>query len=397
MGYQAIYIASSIFPLNSGSAIGTFSTYKRITEVISTQIFSLIDNEKFAEAHKFAEKNDVRFFINQSRHNFDYYLKRLKVSYPVNEKMLTAIIEELKRGDYKFIFYDFGTREYLFLIAAMFPNVKKIYISNNAEYLNIDSMLKETSKYKNKLIYNSIINKLRAYLYKNDERKCCQLADLILSVSIQDSINLSREFGIDQNKFVFCKPFIEFNRVKEKDDILRFQKKLLIVGSMSWPFNVDGVLWFVKNVFDRLIELDSDYILYLVGRDPSPEIVYLAEKYKGHIVVTGTVGDIDEYYRMCDICIIPVFTGTGVKIKLLEALGKGIPTICHTFSAMGYNGVENAVVIADSPNEYIDAILRLQKSIEARNQLHSRMIEYYQDYMSDDSVLQNALNALVNS
>ncbi len=397
MAYQALYITANVFPLNYGGTMGTFSMYKRISAVIRTQMFSLIAEELLNEGQEFAEKNNIRFFPNQLKINLDYYIKKVKISRPINKEMLNEIITELRKGDCKFIIFDFGTREYFFIIASMFPNIKKIYISNNTEYLNISAMLAENNRIKNKIVFNPLINKVRGNIYKNDERKCCVKADKILSVSIQDIRNLANEFGLDQNKFVFCKPLIQFDKVKEQKDIIQFHKRLLIVGSMSWTFNVEGILWFVANVFERLIQLDSEYVLYLVGRDPSPEIMLLAEKYKGHIVVTGTVEDIDEYYRMCDICIIPIFTGTGVKIKLLEALGKGIPIICHSFSAMGYSNVEKAIIIADSPNEYIDAIIRLQNSIEERVQLYSRLTEYYQGYMSDDSVLHDALMLLTNN
>lgn len=397
MLYQALYITANVFPLNYGGTLGTFSMYKRISGVIRTRMFSLIKEEQLVEAHEFAQKNEICFFSNHEKHNLDYYAKRVKISHPVNREMLDAIVSELRKGNIKFVFFDLGIREYFFIIDSMFPDVKKIYVSHNVEFLNVVAMLNENARCKNKIIYNSVVNKLRSTFYKNDERKCCVSADKILSVSVQDSEYLAREFEIDRNKFVLCKPFIRFNRVKEKEDMQQFHKRLLIVGSMKWTFNVEGIMWFVTTAFEQLLQIEPEYVLYLVGCDPSPEILGLAEKYRGHVVVTGTVENIDEYYKLCDVCLVPIFSGTGVKIKLLEALGKGIPTICHNFSAMGYSGVENAVVIADSSAEYIDAILRLQKSIEARSQLYSRMIEYYQDYMSDDSVLQNALNSLANS
>lgn len=397
MTYQALYVTANVFPLNYGGTMGTFSMYKRISEVISAQMFSLIAKDQLAEAQEFALHNNIRFFPNQVKINLDYYKKKARLSRPVNKKMLEVITSELSKGTFQLVIFDFGTREYFFIINSMFPDVKKIYVSNNAEYLNIEVMLKENAKSKSKIIYNPFMNRLRAALYKNDEKKCCAAADMILSVSEQDSANLAQEFEIDPNKFVFCKPFIQFNKVKEKEDLLQFHKRLLIVGSMAWTFNVEGARWFVSTVFEQLLQRDPEYVLYLVGRDPSPEILALAEKYKGNIVVTGTVEDIDEYYRLCDICLVPVFSGTGVKIKLLEALGKGIPTICHSFSAMGYSGVENAVVIADSPTEIVDAIVRLQKSAEERIKLYERTTAYYQDYMSDDAVLHHALNLLVNS
>ena len=149
---------------------------------------------------------------------------------------------------------------------------------------------------------------------------------------------------------------------------------------MDWYPNINGIEWFVENVFIPLVKRDPAYKLYLVGRKPDYRIKQLGEKCK-NIIVTGSVDSVDPYYEECDVSIIPVFEGTGAKIKVLESLGKGIPTVCSDFAAKDYllNNRE-MLVVPQNVEAFERAINELEYRLETRMEIYDKMERYMNTY-----------------
>ena len=172
----------------------------------------------------------------------------------------------------------------------------------------------------------------------------------VFCISRNDMTMLAQEFGFEK-KYIFSKPLIQFPKTKSLDDVQHYNHKLMIVGSMNWYPNVKGIMWFVENVFIKLLEKDSELKLYLVGSKPTPEIQALASE---NIIVTGFVDSTNPYFKECDISIIPVFEGTGAKIKVLESIARGIPTVCSDFAAKDYDLSDTALMRVTTSEEFID-------------------------------------------
>lgn len=210
------------------------------------------------------------------------------------------------------------------------------------------------------------------------EKELISGTDTTLCISKNDIEVLKKEFGCS-NKYVYSKPLIYFEQIKTRDKLNKFNKKLLIVGSMNWYPNVKGILWFVENVFVEILKYDEEFKLYIVGRNPHDDIKKLEKQYK-NVIVTGEVPDTDKYFEMCDISIIPVFEGTGAKIKVLESIARGIPTVCSAFAAKDYDVTEKEILIAHNAKEFIDDIIMIGKDNKLRQNLFEAMRSYYDNY-----------------
>ena len=152
---------------------------------------------------------------------------------------------------------------------------------------------------------------------------------------------------------MLSKPTIEYSSTRSEDAYSSQREiRLLIVGNMSWYPTVSGTVWFIDNVYSKLLESNSMLNLYVVGGNPPMELIRNAEKYEG-IKVTGFVDDLDWYYRNCDIAVVPIFEGTGAKIKVLEAVGNHIPCVISQFAAKDYAGIEEAAFVAADKEAFI--------------------------------------------
>jgi succinoglycan biosynthesis protein ExoO len=131
-------------------------------------------------------------------------------------------------------------------------------------------------------------------------------------------------------------------------------RSVLFVGSNTAP-NVVGMRWFLGEVWSKLRRELPDCRLLVAGRvgqqfPSSPEGVRFL----------GAVDDLEPMYRRAGVVISPLLAGSGLKIKLIEALGRGKAVVATSVSVDGVSDqVGLAVAVADTASDFASAIVRL--------------------------------------
>lgn len=133
-----------------------------------------------------------------------------------------------------------------------------------------------------------------------------------------------------------------------------FADGLTVLGKMNVAHNVDMVRWFVRNVMPRL---PQDIKLYVIGSDPSPDIVALA-KADARVQVMGFMDDPYPAIRSSLACICPLQIGGGVQNKMIESMAVGSVTISSSRATSALPELASSgIVICDDPAEWADKIL----------------------------------------
>jgi sugar transferase (PEP-CTERM/EpsH1 system associated) len=133
---------------------------------------------------------------------------------------------------------------------------------------------------------------------------------------------------------------------------------LIFTGTMDYRPNVDGVSWFVREVWPALRQAAADLSFTIVGRDPAPEVRRLAEV--PGVVVTGTVRDVRPYLAAAGAVVVPLRIARGVQNKVLEAMAMGCAVVASGPALQGLDvRVGTEVLRADSPGEWQAAVLGL--------------------------------------
>jgi succinoglycan biosynthesis protein ExoO len=128
---------------------------------------------------------------------------------------------------------------------------------------------------------------------------------------------------------------------------------LLFVGS-SAAANVDGLAWFLAEIWPRILARRPGTRLTVAGS------VCTETAATAGVALLGRVPDLAPLYRRADVVISPLRVGSGLKIKLIEALAHGKPVVATTVTAQGVaNLLEGAVALADSPEDFAGETLRL--------------------------------------
>ena len=154
------------------------------------------------------------------------------------------------------------------------------------------------------------------------------------------------------------KTLIDKGIKNQRDDSDGFLN-ILFVGTLTWEPNNQGLIWFLDNVIPILDHDGIRYRLYIVGKNPSTDII---ERTKGNssITVTGYVDSVDVYYDLCDCTIVPLFIGSGQRVKLIEAFSKGMPAISTSIGAEGLEYIDGeTIIIADDKDDFKIAIKTL--------------------------------------
>lgn len=158
---------------------------------------------------------------------------------------------------------------------------------------------------------------------------------------------------------------------------------LLHLGTMYWPPNIDGMLWFVNEVYPLIRAQRPDVGLDIVGARP-PQALTALNGNGWNIHVTGYVNDPGPYLERAGVFIVPLRAGGGMRVKILEALARGLPLVTTTLGCEGI-AVEHGrhVLIADTPEAFARETLRLLNDRALADELGRqgrRLIEAVYDY-----------------
>jgi hypothetical protein len=123
--------------------------------------------------------------------------------------------------------------------------------------------------------------------------------------------------------------------------------RLGLVAKYGWWPNAEAVEWMIRGVLPGLTAGRVELHLYGAG----------AERFHGRhpsIVVHGYVPDLAEAWRETDIVVCPIVSGSGINVKLVEALYNGNPVLATSYAARGLPPLDDpAIVLLDSPEDWI--------------------------------------------
>jgi len=133
---------------------------------------------------------------------------------------------------------------------------------------------------------------------------------------------------------------------------------LLFVGAFGYQPNLDGVLWFAREVWPVVrARARIPPRLCLVGRDPPASLRALHSANDG-IEVVGPVDDLADAYAEATLAIAPLHTGAGTRLKIIEAASHRVPIVTTNIAARGLGFVrEDSAWLADGPQSFADAVL----------------------------------------
>lgn len=144
---------------------------------------------------------------------------------------------------------------------------------------------------------------------------------------------------------------------------------VFFIGALDWLPNQEGLGWFLDNVLEPLHEKVPELIFHVAGRNaPKSFEKMLSGK---QVIYHGEVEDSKAFMMSHRIMIAPLFTGSGIRIKILEAMALGRPVVTTPIGIEGIPaGNEKEVMVSSDPEVFKEQVITLiRKEDEAQNLL----------------------------
>jgi len=233
---------------------------------------------------------------------------------------------------------------------------KVILHTHNAEFMLWQRMSElETNPIKRVLL------KKEADRVKQYEMEIFKRSDLIYATPSDIECYRSNGFEVEKhqptfhlgNEELLKLPDIQFNET---------ELALTFVGTLNWEPNVDGLLWFLNEVWPSVKrEVKKTAKLYIIGKNPDERLIHAAKEDQT-VVFTGFIENLDDYLKKSRVFIAPLRFGSGMKVKVLDGLYRGLPTVTTSIGAEGLEIVhEKEVMVADEAVGFADSCAKLMQ------------------------------------
>jgi len=138
--------------------------------------------------------------------------------------------------------------------------------------------------------------------------------------------------------------------------------EFVFLGLLSLPHNDDGIRWFLDHAMRPLLALRPEAKLRIVGREATAALQQSAARFPGSVTLEGYVPDLDALLTHTAALLTPLRFGSGVKIKPIEAMARGVPVVSTGFGVDGIvDGPDQGVVLVDDIDAYAPALLELME------------------------------------
>src|SRR5262249_6145485 len=135
--------------------------------------------------------------------------------------------------------------------------------------------------------------------------------------------------------------------------------RIVHIGTMYWPPNIDAVRWFAQEVLPRIRAARPATAFDVIGARPPRAIRALTQPGRD-VQVTGYVADPTAHLQRAGAVVVPVRAGSGMRVKILTALAQGLPVVS---TSVGCEGIAvrsgEHLLIADDPADFAAATLLL--------------------------------------
>lgn len=139
----------------------------------------------------------------------------------------------------------------------------------------------------------------------------------------------------------------------------RDRNRILFVGLMAYHANAEAAVWFAREAWPQIHSEFPHLTLTIAGANPTEDVRGLASQ--PAVEVTGTVPDVRPYYDEAFVVVAPLSTGSGTRLKILEAMAAGVPVISTPLGAEGLDiSPDENILIARAAADWLPALRSLR-------------------------------------
>lgn len=276
------------------------------------------------------------------------------------------------------------------LFVATYINVIKkhskakiVLRAHNIEYLIWERHLKnEKSAFKKWYLG------LQTKRLKNFELRVLNDLDAIVTITDFDKTVFEKE-GFNKPIYT-CITGVDVNDYKKKKSEIRKPRTIFHFASMDWMPNIEAAEWFLNNCWKSILKQVPDAKFVMAGRNMPAHLKKLNE---ANVLVVEDVPDSRTFYNEHEIMLVPLSSGSGLRIKIIEGMAYGKAIVSTSVGAEGINYTNGKnIVIADLPKDFIKAVVDLLKDEIKRNELEKGAQAFAEQEFDNGKVVSGLVN-----
>ena len=223
---------------------------------------------------------------------------------------------------------------------------------------------------------------------KNYELDIIKQFDLLLPIS-----SIEEKYFKDNslNKCIYLPFGIENIEIEISEN--KFQENSCYhIGSMEWAPNIEGVQWFLNDVWESAKDKLPNVVFYLAGRNMPASLL---KKENSQLDVVGEVEDFVTFSLEKNIMIVPLLSGAGIRVKIIEAMNLGKTIITTSVGAEGIDAThQKNIFICDTPQSFIETLVFCFENKEKSLQVGSAAKEFAQSNFCKQKIYQKIIEDL---
>lgn len=225
-----------------------------------------------------------------------------------------------------------------------YSNAKIILRSHNIEHKIWEDLAENCKSILKKWYLKKLAKQLKKY-----ELAYINRTDAIIAITENDYQFYKKNNYYGKLTFISI-GFKETKITKEK-----YQNTVGFLGSLDWKPNIEGITWFINKVWPKIVSKNPSSILYIAGRKtPS----WLKKMESLNVKIIGEIPNANEFIQSKNVIISPLFSGSGIRVKLIEAMFLKKAIVSTSLSAKGINVThKKEILIANNEDTFSDCVI----------------------------------------
>lgn len=360
---KILFITRHYLNENNGGSNATKGFIWSLAQIISDMTLIYPEHDDY----------DSKIFIPENVSRIPVFDSRSKIQKGIDmyrgkvHRFCDFVKKHLKNNKYDIVIIDHS-----YTAIGVIQNVKKsgakiISIHHNVE---VDYIKDNEPSWLYRIPYN--------FFVKKGERDALELSDLNLTLTEADAEKFKSWYpgiNLHLNTIGICeyKPSVEKHFKKRP-----FNNTFVISGSLCYKQSVKPIMDFIHKYFPIMEDGCPDCRLIITGRNPDGQLKTICDKYS-NIELIPSPDDIDAVIKRASVYVSPTYAGSGIKLRIMDGLRRGMPILCHEVSSWGYETIvkANMMYTYNDTDSFKTSFQNILKCNINPNDVYEKYLEYF--------------------